>query len=236
MADPFGRALRDVHLDQQTGPLVQRDGSDELDHPIDEFYFQSFDPAEPESRWLASACRGPLLDAGAGRHALAFQDRFDTVAMEVSESLVETMADRGVEKPVLGDLFDLQSTFPPDRFETVLIIGTQASLATSNQGLTDLLEDLATITTPDGQIILDSYDPTYQEVDDLLGYRADPTPGVGFRVFHFEYDGMIGPTLLFRLSSPDVLEECARVAGWEVESVHRPGQSEMYFQAVLSKR
>ena len=238
MGDPFGCALRDHHLDQRTGPLIQRDGAEEIEHPIEEFYFEHIDPDAPENEWLTERVRGPLLDAGAGvgRHALAFQDRFETVAMEVSEPLVETMVDRGVDETILGDLFDLPSHVPEDRFETVLIIGTQATLATSQASLVSLLEDLAVITTADGQIIIDSYDPTFDEVADLLGYRDDPTPGIGFRVFHFEYDGTIGPTLLFRLFSPDVLADAAGDAGWRIESIDRPGDSEMYFQAALGKR
>lgn len=237
MDDPFGCALRDHHLDQQTGPLIQRDGAEEIDHPIEEFYFSTFDPDAPDNEWLTDWIHGPLFDAGAGvgRHALAFQELFDTVALEVSEPLVKTMADRGVDETMLGDLFDLPSRVHENRFETVLIIGTQATLATSQASLTSLLDDLAAITTADGQVIIDSYDPTFDEVADLLGYRDDPTPGIGFRVFHFEYDGTIGPTLLFRLFSPDVLADVARAAGWRLESIDRPGESEMYFQAALVK-
>lgn len=238
MEDPFGRALRDVHLDQQAGPLIQRDGPEEIYHPIQEFYFDAFDPDAPDNQWVTDRVRGPLLDAGAGvgRHALALQERFETVALEVSEPLVETIADRGVTETVLGDLFDLPDSVPNDRFETVLIIGTQATLATSQESLTSLLDDLAAITTRDGQAIIDSYDPTVEEVVDLLGYRGDPTPGIGFRVFHFEYDGTIGKTLLFRLFSPEVLADAARESGWRLESVDRPGESEMYYQAALVKR
>lgn len=237
MGDPFGRALRDFHLDRLEGPLIQRDGSEEIHHPIEEFYFDTFDPDASDNQWVTSRVRGPLLDAGAGvgRHALAFQDEFETVALEVSEPLVKTMADRGVDETMLGDLFDLPSSVSEDRFETVLIIGTQATLATSQASLTSVLDDLAAITTADGQAIIDSYDPTFDEVADLLGYRDDPTPGIGFRVFHFEYDGTIGPTLLFRLFSPDVLADVAREAGWRLDSIDRPGESEMYFQAALVK-
>ena len=50
---------------------------------------------------------------------------------------------------------------------------------------------------------LDCYDPTQEDTLDLLGYRADPTLGLAYRVMQFEYKGDLGEILLFRLFSPD---------------------------------
>lgn len=235
MSDPFGRALREFARGEMDAPLVQRDGEETIEHPVGDIYFSPFDLDSPEGKWLASWLDGPLLDlgAGVGRHALTFQKRHETVAVEVSDTLVETMTDRGVDDARIGDLFAIESQFDAGRFSSVLLNGTQASLVGSRAGLGDLLESLDTITTGDGTVVLDSYDPTASDVTELLGYRPDPTPELAFRVFHFEYDGDVGETLLFRLFSPDVVAAVASESGWHLVESVRPFDSECYYRAVL---
>ena len=92
--DPFGRAIRDHHRGERTHPLVDRDGGATREHPIERFYFEP--PDGPGLEWVESWLSGPLLEtgAGAGRHALYFQERVETVAADVSRHLVENMSAR----------------------------------------------------------------------------------------------------------------------------------------------
>lgn len=215
--DPFGRAIRDYHRGEQDEALVDRDGAETREHPIEEFYFGAFEPESESGAWLTSWLDGPLLDmgAGAGRDTLYFQEHFETVAIEPSASLVETMRDRGVRDARVGDMFTLRESFERDRFQSALAIGTQMGLAGSIQGLRRFLGNLAFVTTPDASAVLDGYDPSH-ESEDLIGYRADPKPGLAHRVLHFEYDGDVGETLHFRLFSPDRVREAAVGTGWAV--------------------
>ena len=235
--DPYGRAIRDHYREERTAPLVQRDGAETREHPIEAFYFASFPPEPPdaESAWLESWLDGPLLDVGAGvgRHARYFQTRFETVAIEVSEHLVETMRERGVADARHADMFELQEHFERDRFSSVLVIGTQIGLTRSFRGLSAFLDDLATVTGPDGTVVLDCYDPDMAETADLLGYRADPTPGLAFRVMTFEYEGNVSETLLFRLFSPDRVAEAAAGTGWRIEE--RSPDAGSYYRVALTK-
>jgi len=214
MSDPFGRAVRDHHAGTRESALVQRDGTETLDHPIDDFYFSTYDAgADP---WLADALDGPLLDlgCGAGRHALAFQERFETVATDVSEQLVAVATDRGVEDARVADMFALRESFARDRFASALAIGTQVGLAGSMAGLREFLADLAHVTTPDATAVLDGYDPSNVGEGEILGYRARPERGLAHRVFHFEYEGDVGKTLLFCLVSPGRLREATVGTDW----------------------
>lgn len=233
--DPFGRAVRDHYHDEQSGPLLQFDGEQRLEHPIEQFYFGSFEEAGDEA-WIADHLSGPLLDAGAGagRDTLYFQERFETVALEVSEPLVSLMRERGVEDVRHGDMFAPLEQFDADRFESVLVRGTQLGLAKSVAGVEQLLADLATSTTDAATVVLDCYDPTDDTAEELLGYRDDPTPGLAFRVFTFEYEDDVSETLLFRLVSPDRLREAAAETAWSVEEV-RPSSESAYYVAALEK-
>jgi SAM-dependent methyltransferase len=248
--DPFGRALLDHHRGNREEPLLQRDGSEVLSHPIERFYFDTFSPGSDgddsdgddssddidsdDGRRLESRLSGPLLDmgAGVGRDTLYFQKRFETVAIEVSEHLVEVMRERGVADARLADMFALREAFGRDRFDSALAIGTQLGLAGSMQGLRRFLADLAFVTTPGASAVLDCYDPDREGTTDLLGYRPDPTPGLAFRVMSFEYGSERGEILLFRLFSPDRLREATVGTEWEVDEVRYVGNDYHYLVAL----
>ncbi|WP_256684700.1 class I SAM-dependent methyltransferase [Halococcus qingdaonensis] len=237
MSDPFGRAVRDFHRDEQDAPLIQRDGEWAREHPIEAFYFDEFDPDSDRSEFLMSWLDGPLLDmgAGAGRDTLYFQDQFETVAIEVSDHLVETMRERGVRDARRADMFALRESFERDRFQSAFAWGTQVELAASMQGLREFLDDLAFVTAPDGTATLDCHDPERIVAEGMLGYRADPTPGLAHRVMQFEYEGDIGETLLFRLFGPDRLREAAAEIGWEVAAHSYDAADSPHYQAALTK-
>lgn len=194
MPDPFGRAIRDFHRDEQDEPLWQIDGEAAYEHPIEAFYFAPRDPDSEATAWLESRVEGPFLDVGAGvgRDALHFQETVETTAIEISGHLVAVMDDRGVEDARRADMFE------------------------------------------DGRAILDGYDPEIDHTGELLGYRDVPEEGVGLRVFHFEYEGDCGESLLFRLVSPDHLRATCVGTGWTVDEVRY--SNDHHYEAVLEKR
>jgi len=234
-SDPYGRAIRDHYLGEQEEPLVDRDGADSREHPIEAFYFGEVTGDSETQRWVDSWLDGPLLDVGAGvgTEALYWQERFETVAIDVSDHLVETMRDRGVEHPVQGDMFALRESFDRDRFRSVHAAGTQLELAGSIHGLRRFLGDLDAVTTADATAVLDCHDPEHGDASELFGYRPDAAPGLAYRVFHSEYEGDVGETLLFRLFSPDRLREAAIGTGWEVAEIQR-SDSGYHYRAALT--
>jgi SAM-dependent methyltransferase len=237
MPDPFGRAVRDHHEGTRESPLVQRDGAETLEHPIEAFYFGEYDPEEDP--WLTDALDGPLLDlgCGAGRHALAFQERFETVATDVSEHLVAVAEDRGVEDARAADMFALRGSFGRDRFASALAIGTQVGLSGSIGGLRAFLNDLAYVTTPDATAVVDGYDPANVDPDGMLGYRGREERGLAHRVFHFEYEGNVGETLLFCLFGPERLGEATVGTDWRLADTDRGADPEsVHYRARLEKR
>ncbi|WP_157884822.1 class I SAM-dependent methyltransferase [Halorubrum aethiopicum] len=235
--DAFGRAIRDHHRGERTEPLLHSDGAETVEHPVESFYFTPFDPEVGTNGWLGSHLQGPLLDVGAGtgRHALYFQDRFETVAVEPSPALVETMRERGVADARRGSMFDLAEDFDRDRFGSALLNGTHLGLVGSMRGLSAFLDDLAFVVRPDGTAVVDCYDPDHPATSDVIGYREDPTPGLAHRVMFFEYEGERDPILQLRLFSPDRLREAAVGTGWEVVDVAR-GEDGYHYRAALSKR
>ncbi|MDY6764673.1 MAG: class I SAM-dependent methyltransferase [Halobacteria archaeon] len=236
--DPFGRAIRDHHLGEQDEALLQRDGEEVQEHPIERFYFGEYTGEGEVGEWFEKWLDGPLLDigAGVGRHSLYFQEKYETVAIEVSENLVKTMRERGVRDARHADMFSLRYNFERDRFASALSHGTQLGLVRSMEGLRRFLGDLAYVTDPEATAVVDCYDPESEGTADLLGYRTDPTRGLAYRVMHFEYEGEVGETLIFRLFSPDRLREATVGTGWEVSEIQRgPDDNSYHYHAALSK-
>jgi len=133
-------------------------------------------------------------------------------------------------------MFDLTAAFERDRFRSVLAYGTQVGLAGSMAGLHRFLGDLAFVTTPDATAVLDCYDPDAQGATEMLGYRADPTPGLASRVMAFEYESDRGRPLLFRLFSPDRLREATLGTGWTVAETKRDlTDNDVHYLAALAK-
>ena len=234
MDDPFGRAIRDEHRGEREHATVDVDGGDLREHPID-LYFRAVE-RDGDFPWALERLSGPVLElgAGTGRHALALQERAETVATEVSERLVEVMRERGVHEVRHADMFDLP-TF--DRsFRSVFARGTQVGLAGSVAGLRSFLRDLARVTRPRATAVLDGHDPTHERAPELFGYRGDPTPGLAYRSFHVEYGGDAGPTLLFRLFAPERFREATLGTPWRVTELRRSGTRTPHYQVTLEKR
>lgn len=237
--DAFGRAIYDHLHGEMDEPLVQRDGEEKREHPVEGNYFGELDPAANErGEWRVSWLDGPLLDmgAGAGRDTLYFQEHFETVAIEVSEYLVETMRERGVHDARHANMFALRETFEHDRFQSALAFGTQLGLAGSMRGLRQFLDDLAFVTTSNATAVLDCFDPEAEDAAELLGYRDDPTTGLAYRVMHFEYECEVDETLLFRLFSPKRVREAVIGTDWDVAEINRsPDTYGPHYQVALSK-
>lgn len=235
MADPFGRALLDHHRGEQSATLYQTDGEERLTHPVGDFYFSDVSD-QPAADWTESWLDGPLLDvgAGAGRDALVFQERFETVALEKSSRLVDLLAARGVEQAVQGDMFDLPAQFEPGRFQSLLVVGTQIGLAGSIDGLQSLLNDFDAVTTSNGTVVLDAYDPAYEGAEDMLGFQASSDPGIAHRIVRYEYEGDAGEALRVLLFDPDRLREATDETPWTVADIERPHDS-YYYRAALEK-
>lgn len=234
--DPFGRALRDHYHDEREEPLLQRDGEETLEHPVEQFYFGEYTGDDQWAGWFESRLQGPLLDmgAGVGQHTLYFQEQFETVAIEVSNNLVAVMDERGVENARKGDMFSLGEQFERDRFGSALAFGTQVGLAGSMDGLRTFLSDLAYVTDTDATAAIDCYNPERDGTSELLGYRSDPTRGLASRVMEFEYEDTVSDILLFRLFSPDRVREAAVATEWDVTDV-RYGDSSYHYVTALSK-
>lgn len=228
--DPFGRAIRDHYWRNREEPLIDRDGDETREHEIEAWYFDEHDTEAWRDQWI----EGPLLDlgAGVGRDTVYYQEQFETIAIKISEHLVETMHDQGVTDARLGDMFSLRDRFDRDRFQSAYSIGTQVGLAGSIDGVRESLRDLAYVTRPRATAVLDNYAPELEATKESFAYREDPKPGFAYRVYHTVYQDQVGKTLLFRLFSVDRLREATIGTPWNVVATK---YGDVQWRAILQK-
>jgi len=160
------------------------DDEGEVDRVAVDVFFRGPDELEDWERAALAACKGRVLDlgAGAGCHALALQARgLSVTALEVSRDAVEVLGQRGVQDARLATVDNwpavamsatgaCASAGPSagiggakdsseQRFDTLLMLMHGAGLAGDLEGLEWLLAQASGVLSPGGSLIVDSRDP-----------------------------------------------------------------------------
>ena len=183
MNDVPGIAIKDYYEGNRSHKLwiYNTYGNKEI-MPV-ETYFRSYEQM-PEIEWLAlEACTGNILDigAGAGSHSLVLQQRnFNVTALDISANACGVMQHRGINKVINTNIF----SFKQKQFNTLLLLMNGIGIASSLQGLQQLLSHLKSILKPGGQILFDSSDVAYLYPDKKL-----PQHYYGEIAYEYRYRG-----------------------------------------------
>lgn len=209
---PYGRALRAYQDGDRAAVIEMRSDLGEHEEIPVEVFFRA--PADFYSfeREALERCRGRVLDLGAGTgvHSLALQGRgLEVVAVESDPEACRILRERGVRKVVRADAFE----FAGGPFDTVLMLMNGAGLAGTLEGLGDLLEHLPGVTSPDGQLLLDSADlrPTGARVP---FWRRQDGRYVGEVQIQLGFGGERGEPFPELYVDPDTLAAVAEERGW----------------------
>lgn len=161
--DLFGLAFRDF-LDGDKDHIIdvhtKLAGFTEQEELPVSYFFRAIDEMPEWERLALDACRGSVLDAGAGAgaHTLELQKRGHQVyAIDISHGAVEVMKQRGVKQAECVSLFDLAGK----KFDTLLFLMNGIGMAANLHGLKKLFTHTRELLTPGGSIILESTDIMY---------------------------------------------------------------------------
>lgn len=230
---PLTAALRAYQRGETEAAVTVRDSLGNRESLPAAYFFRTMeerddDPLLELERAALEACRGHVLDigAGAGAHALALQERgVEVTALESDPGLVELLRERGVRRVVEGTP---ESLAGGPRYDTLLLLMNGWGLAGTLSELPGFLDELAAILAPGGQVLADSTDlrPLLDpDGDEDWGTGEEEYPGdIGYRM---EYAGIKGEPYTFLFVDPEALERVAAEAGWTVEILAR-NQEEGY--------
>ncbi|MBI4735659.1 MAG: methyltransferase domain-containing protein [candidate division NC10 bacterium] len=234
---PHGIALLDFYNGDTSAEIIVHgdDGETEV-VPIRVFFRGPSDFSALEAAAL-DLCRGRVLDAGAGTgcHSLVLQEQnLSVCAIDIAPEAVGIMGKRGVKDARCADLF----SFEDEPFDTILMMMNGIGVVGDLAGLDRFLGDVQRLLKPDGQILLDSYDPNWTE--DIEG-AAPPLAGVpagrylGEMRFQLEYKGRNGPPLAWLFVGSKILAERAGKAGWSCEIIWQEEEGHYLARLIHSK-
>lgn len=217
-----GQALADWYFARDAEQLWVHDTlGPEEEMPV-AWYFRTEAEMPELERIALEACRGRVLDigAGAGSHALVLQQRgFDVTALELSPAASDVMRHRGLQQVVTADVF----TWQEQRFDTLLLLMNGLGLAGSLDGLARLLRQLKALLLPGGQIIADSSDLAYLYDDET----PRPTDRYyGMVTCRYEYKEQYTPWFDWLYVDVHTLTELAREAGLSVTLLYEDGDNQ----------
>ncbi len=210
--DVFGEALSDYFYDKQNSPLLLHTSYGTIeDMPVDWFFREEedFPPLELEA---LHACRGSVLDigAGVGSHALYLQERGLTVtALEISPQAAWIMSERGVRHVHCMPYQEYKGK----KFDTLLLLMNGIGIIGRLPSLPSFLQHMQQLLRPGGQLLFDSSDIHYL-------YQDHPLPEASYYGevrFQFEYRGQKGEWFDWLYIDPSTLLNRIAPLGWQGE-------------------
>jgi len=213
---PHGEALRDYLAGESAAAVTVHGEAGDADVIPAALFFRGPEEFSALDAAALELCRGRVLDvgAGAGCHALALQAQgLAVTAIDLVPEAVEVMRRRGVTDVRRTDLAGLEA--PP--FDTILLMMNGIGMAERVAGLRGFLEAIRRHTRPDGQLLLDSFDPRTEAEAAVETAGLEGFPGE--LRFHLEYRGRRGPWYNWLFVDFGTLARQAAGAGWDGETV-----------------
>jgi precorrin-6B methylase 2 len=196
-----------LHLHTSYGPVEEM--------PL-EIFFRELDEMTELEVTAIEACRGSVLDLGAGAGcfaALLQQMEFEVHALDNSAGCAKVLHERGVQNVHQIDLYEYKAP----KVNTVLIMMNGLGLAGKLENVVPFFDHLRQLLEPGGRIVVDSSDISYM-------YKRGSKPKdryFGEVQFRFEYAGEMGEW--FDWVYVDYKTLCNELTpnGWNIELLHQ---------------
>ena len=177
------------------------------------------------TRFAVERAGGWVLDigAGAGRGALALQDRGnDVVALDVSGGATTVCRRRGVRSTFTGTVFEY-ACCAPEPFDSFVMLGNSLGLLGGAEQAPLVLDALASVARPGARIVGETLNPYGTSNPDHLRYheenrRLGRLPGqLRLRVRHLQ---MVTPWWDYLLCTPEELEPIVAPTAWDLTDAY----------------
>jgi len=234
--DAFGQALMAFHNDRDSFEIIERDDG-YFDAIETRAYFTTYEEWPPFEQKAMEFAKGRVLDVGcgAGRHSLYLQQKgLDILGIDISPLSIEVCKLRGLKKAEVMSIEEVE--FPPNSFDTVLMLGNNFGLFGSFKKARRLLKRFRRMTSEDALIIAATRDVYKTENPDHLEYqrlnreRGRMSGQVKIRVrFHRYASKWFDYLMVSKQEMEDILDG----TGWKVqEYLHSDGAN---YIAIIGK-
>lgn len=191
MKDLFGKAILDYQTNNAPQDLVTETSISEEDEMSVAYLFRPFAEMPKIEQRALQLAKGKVLDVGcgAGSHSLYLQNecKLEVTAIDISEHAIEACKLRGVKDARVQDVM----TFQNEKFDTLLLLMNGAGMCGRLKNISKFLQQLKSLLTENGQILLDSSDIIYMFDEDEDGGKWIPSDEeyYGEVVFNIAYKG-----------------------------------------------
>ena len=153
------------------------------------------------------------IGAGAGSHCLALQAKgHEVLGLDIAPEAVEIMKKQGVNKAFCGDFLAFD---PGYTFDTLLLLMNGIGIAGNLEGLSNYLTQAHLLTHTKSQLILDSSDLRYGEIE------LDPNANYFGEInYQLSFDGKEGAPYQWLYIDQEKLIEVALQNGWSCEIIY----------------
>ncbi len=220
---PQGEAIRDYFAGDNGALLIMvSDDGERMEVPA-KIYFRKPSEWPLLERLSVDACRGRVLDvgAGAGCHSLVLQERgLSVCTIDISPDAVYVMRKRGLREVYRADVFSFQS----EPFDTLLMMMNGIGIVENLEGLDAFLKSVKRLVKPDGQILLDSFDASLKSDlswDEAARGMDDGGVYYGEVTLRLQYKGRVGPPFGWLYVDVKTLTNYARRTGWSCRILHQ---------------
>lgn len=218
--DPMGAAIRDYQSKGKASRLrVLSSMFDEDEMPVAHL-FRTFNQMPRLEQKALSMAKGRVLDieAGAGCHALALQERgLEVKAIDISPLSCEVMSERGVKDVECVNLFNPQLQ---GKYDTLLLLMNGTGIAGKLNRLSMLLNRLKELLAEGGQILIDSSDLKYiyENEDGSMDIDLN-APYYGEVDYQMQYKNVKGEPFDWLYTDPMLLASISKQCGLNCEIV-----------------
>lgn len=220
MKDLFGRAIYNYFKGISKEDIRTETSISEEDILPVSYLFREYDQMPVLEKKALGLCKGSVLDigAGSGSHSLYLQQvrGMDVTALDSSKGSIQCCKERGIQKTIHKDIFELQSP----SFDTLLMLMNGSGIFGKYQQVTDKLTHLKTLLKPAGQILIDSSDIIYMFDQDEDGGHWVPSNHnyYGELEYTIKYQGESQTTTWLYLDF-NSLRELSQKAGFHCELI-----------------
>ncbi|UCD96031.1 MAG: class I SAM-dependent methyltransferase [Candidatus Bathyarchaeota archaeon] len=221
--DTYGQEIMAFHQGRKVSEVVERDDGYIEDSMSLSTYFSNYDDWAPKEQQAISFVQGRVLDigCGAGRHALYLQKQgFTVLGIDISPLAIEVCRQKGLKNTEVTSIEDV--AFPPDSFDTILMMGNNFGLFGNFEKARKLLNRFYTMTSEEALIIASSRDPYQTENSAHLQYHAHNKKNgrMGGQVrIRIRFGENIGRWFDYLLVSQAEMKEILSDTGWKVKQL-----------------
>lgn len=219
--DPFGQAILD-YLSGDYDPIIRVDSSITEDEEIPVDYLFRKEKELPEKEIIGlNACKGNVLDAGAGSgtHSVILQEKgVEVTALDYSSKCVEAAEKQGVKKTVCANFFEY---LPEEEYDTLLFLMNGLGIMGRLEHLDLFFQQCKRLLKPGGQIIGESTDILYMFEEEDGSLLVDLNGQYHGEIeYQMTYKNIEGDWFNWLYVGEQILEDAAKKNGFSFEVLY----------------